>query len=105
VKACNGFASKHGANCRDAFKTEAGSRVAEDRVGHLEFCRLPEPLPATCSVDLDGDPFAGDLEIGGGHQYLFGFVDREGRKRISVSKRWAFDAQEEEEPLNGWLMR
>lgn len=44
----------------------------------IGFCRLPEPSPGGMFVDLEGDPFAGDLEAGGGHQYLFGFVTENG---------------------------
>jgi len=52
-------------------------------------------------VDLEGDPFAGDLEAGGGHQYLFGFVTENGAS--GYQKRWSFDAQEERKAFE-WLV-
>jgi len=59
------------------------------------FFKLPEPTPGDVFVDLEGDPFAGDLETGGGHQYLFGFVAADERQSLSYHKRWAFTAEEE----------
>jgi predicted RecB family nuclease len=69
----------------------------------IGFCRLPEPSPGDMFVDLEGDPFAGDLEIGGGHQYLFGFVTARHGNGFQYQKRWAFDAQEERRAFE-WLV-
>jgi hypothetical protein len=65
--------------------------------------RLPEPSPGDMFVDLEGDPFAGDLETGGGHQYLFGFVTGNGVSSLDYQKRWAFTAQEEKSAFE-WLV-
>jgi predicted RecB family nuclease len=69
----------------------------------IGFCRLPEPSPGDMFVDLEGDPFAGDLEIGGGHQYLFGFVTARDANGFQYQNRWAFDAQEERRAFE-WLV-
>lgn len=52
------------------------------------LCRLPEPSPGDIFLDLEGDPFAG--EIGqGGREYLFGVVtpDRQGDVAIWAETR------------------
>ncbi len=67
------------------------------------FCRLPEPSPGDIFVDLEGDPFAGDIETGGGHQYLFGFVKRDTDGDLKYEKRWALDAAEEHQAFE-WLV-
>ena len=59
------------------------------------FCKLPEPSPGDVFVDLEGDPFAGDLEAGVGQQYLFGFVAAADGGTLTYEKRWAFNAAEE----------
>jgi predicted RecB family nuclease len=59
------------------------------------FCKLPEPSPGDVFVDLEGDPFAGDLEAGGGQQYLFGFVAAAEDATLTYEKRWALNAAEE----------
>src|ERR1700719_266137 len=63
------------------------------------FCKLPEPSPGDVFVDLEGDPFAGDLEAGGGQQYLFGFAAAGGDGTLTYEKRWAFSADEEKSGL------
>jgi uncharacterized protein len=67
------------------------------------FCRLPEPSPGDMFVDLEGDPFAGDLENGGGHQYLFGFVSENYAGGSGYQKQWAFDGQGERRAFE-WLV-
>ena len=64
-------------------------------VGATGFCKLPEPSRGDVFVDLEGDPFAGDLEGGGGQQYLFGFVATAEDGTLSYEKRWAFNTVEE----------
>jgi predicted RecB family nuclease len=59
------------------------------------FCKLPEPSPGDVFVDLEGDPFAGDPETGGGQQYLFGLVAAAEDGALTYEKRWAFGAAEE----------
>jgi len=50
------------------------------------FCKLPEPNSGDMFVDLEGDPFAGDQEAGGGQEYLFGFIAADaGGARITKS--------------------
>jgi predicted RecB family nuclease len=64
-------------------------------VAETGFCKLPEPSPGDVFVDLEGDPFAGDVEAGGGQQYLFGFVTTADDGTLSYEKRWAFSTVEE----------
>jgi predicted RecB family nuclease len=59
------------------------------------FCKLPEPSVGDVFVDLEGDPFAGDPEAGGGQQYLFGFVTAGDDGTLNYEKRWALNADEE----------
>jgi predicted RecB family nuclease len=59
------------------------------------FCKLPEPSPGDLFVDLEGDPFVGDLDAGGGQQYLFGFVAAGDDGTLNYEKRWALNADEE----------
>ena len=59
------------------------------------FCKLPEPSVGDVFVDLEGDPFAGDLDAGGGQQYLFGFVAAGDAGKLRYEKHWAFTAEEE----------
>jgi predicted RecB family nuclease len=59
------------------------------------FCKLPEPSPGDLFVDLEGDPFAGDLDAGGGQQYLFGFVTAGDDAALNYEKRWALNTEEE----------
>ena len=47
------------------------------------LCKLPEPVAGDMFVDLEGDPFAGNREAGGGQEYLFGFVSLGREKDLS----------------------
>jgi predicted RecB family nuclease len=67
------------------------------------FCRLPEPNSGDMFVDLEGDPFAGDLEASGGQEYLFGFVAAEAGGARIYEKRWALTAEEEKSGFE-WLV-
>jgi predicted RecB family nuclease len=67
------------------------------------FCKLPEPSVGDVFVDLEGDPFAGDPEAGGGQQYLFGFVAADDDGKLRYEKRWAFTAEEEKNGFE-WLV-
>ena len=67
------------------------------------FWRLPEPSSADMFVDLEGDPFAGDPESGGGLEYLFGFVTARDDKALRYSRRWALTAEDEKEGFE-WLV-
>jgi predicted RecB family nuclease len=70
----------------------------------MGFCRLPVPSPTDMFVDLEGDPFAGDPDAGGGQEYLFGFVaagDDSGT--LDYEKRWALTAEEEKAGFE-WLV-
>jgi hypothetical protein len=40
------------------------------------FCRLPEPNSGDMFVDLEGDPFAGDLEASGGRNICSALLRR-----------------------------
>jgi uncharacterized protein len=53
------------------------------------LCRLPEPSPGDIFLDLEGDPFAGDIGAGG-REYLFGFATMDGYTAV-----WA-ETQEQE---------
>jgi len=59
------------------------------------FCKLPEPDRGDMFVDLEGDPFAGDQEAGGGQEYLFGFAAADVSGARVYKKRWALSAEEE----------
>jgi predicted RecB family nuclease len=67
------------------------------------FCRLPEPSAGDMFVDLEGDPFAGDLECGGGQEYLFGFAAAGVGGALGYEKRWALSAAEEKARFE-WLV-
>ena len=67
------------------------------------FCKLPEPSVGDVFVDLEGDPFAGDPEAGGGQQYLLGFVAADDDGKLRYEKRWAFTAEEEKNGFE-WLV-
>jgi predicted RecB family nuclease len=67
------------------------------------FCKLPEPNSGDMFVDLEGDPFAGDLEAGGGQEYLFGFVAIDAGGGRAYEKRWALSAEEEKTGFE-WLV-
>jgi len=72
----------------------------------MGFGRLPEPSPADMFVDLEGDPFAGDPDVGGGQEYLFGFVaagDDGDACPLRYEKRWALIAEEEKAGFE-WLI-
>ena len=63
--------------------------------GDTGFCKLPEPNPGDMFVDLEGDPFAGDPEAGGGQEYLFGFVASDASGTRVYEKRWTLSPEEE----------
>jgi predicted RecB family nuclease len=67
------------------------------------FCKLAAPVAGDLFVDLEGDPFAGDLEAGGGQEYLFGFASVGKGKELNYEKKWAFTAQEEKRGFE-WLV-
>jgi predicted RecB family nuclease len=67
------------------------------------FCRLPEPSAGDMFVDLEGDPFAGEVEAGGGQEYLFGFVSAGADKKLIYEKKWAMTAAEERAGFE-WLV-
>jgi predicted RecB family nuclease len=48
-------------------------------------------------VDLEGDPFAGDPQSGGGQEYLFGFAFLTETRELAYRRHWAFVAQEEKQ--------
>jgi predicted RecB family nuclease len=95
---------------REQARVQIAGRVQQKPVHELlkiepdiGFCRLPEPSPGDMFVDLEGDPFAGDLENGGGHQYLFGFFTENDASGSEYQKQWAFDAREERKAFE-WLV-
>jgi len=55
------------------------------------YCRLPEPSTGDSFLDLEGDPFVGEL----GLQYLFGLAARNPRGNLVYEKRWALNREEE----------
>lgn len=79
------------------------------------LCRLPEPSPGDVFLDLEGDPFAGDMfSDNAGREYLFGVVTLEERREPRTERRvsleghtrrrepvyqafWAFTEREERE--------
>jgi predicted RecB family nuclease len=67
------------------------------------FCKLPEPNSGDMFVDLEGDPFAGDQEAGGGQEYLFGFVATDVSGGRAYEKRWALSPEEEKTGFE-WLV-
>jgi predicted RecB family nuclease len=67
------------------------------------FCLLPEPVDGDMFVDLEGDPFAGDVEAGGGQEYLFGFVAKDEEGKLRYEKRWALSKPEEKSGFE-WLI-
>jgi uncharacterized protein len=67
------------------------------------FCKLPEPNRADMFVDLEGDPFAGDQDAGGGQEYLFGFVAADTSGSRIYKKRWALSPEEEKSGFE-WLV-
>jgi predicted RecB family nuclease len=67
------------------------------------FCRLLEPSMGDMFVDLEGDPFAGDIAAGGGQEYLFGFVSAGADKKLVYEKKWAMTANEERAGFE-WLV-
>jgi len=67
------------------------------------LCKLSEPVTGDMFVDLEGDPFAGNREAGGGREYLFGFVSLGRGKDLSYEKKWAFTARDEERGFQ-WLV-
>jgi predicted RecB family nuclease len=69
----------------------------------MGLCRLPEPSPGDMFIDLEGDPFAGDVESVGGQEYLFGFVAANAGATLEYEKRWALSAAEEKSGFE-WLV-
>lgn len=69
----------------------------------MGFCRLPEPSPGDMFVDLEGDPFAGDVDAGGGQEYLFGYASAEDGGALRYEKRWALNAAGEKAGFE-WLV-
>ena len=61
--------------------------------------RLPEPTDQDMFVDLEGDPFAGEM----GQQYLFGFVAKDASGAPVYEKKWAVTREEEKKGFE-WLM-
>ena len=74
-----------------------------DVIPEMGFCRLPEPSSADMFVDLEGDPFAGDVDAGGGQEYLFGFASAGDGGEPRYDKRWALTAEEEKAGFE-WLV-
>ncbi len=67
------------------------------------FCKLPEPSRGDVFVDLEGDPFAGDLESGDGQEYLFGLASADETGKLFYEKYWAFTPAEEKKGFE-WLV-
>jgi predicted RecB family nuclease len=74
-----------------------------DVIPEMGFCRLPECSSVDMFVDLEGDPFAGDVDAGGGQEYLFGFVSMGDGGATHYDKRWALTAEEEKTGFE-WLV-
>ncbi|MBV9886816.1 MAG: TM0106 family RecB-like putative nuclease, partial [Acidobacteria bacterium] len=55
------------------------------------FCKLPEPSEGDVFVDLEGDPFVGEI----GLQYLFGVAVKSADGQLRYEKRWAENPAEE----------
>jgi predicted RecB family nuclease len=70
--------------------------AVEDGTG---FCKLPEPSRLDMFIDLEADPFAGDV----GLQYLFGFVTRNEQGKLLYHCRWSFIVGEEKEAFE-WIV-
>jgi predicted RecB family nuclease len=95
---------------REQARIQVAGRTQEKLVHELlkvepdtGFCKLPEPTPADMFVDLEGDPFAGNLETGGGQEYLFGFVAQDAQGARAYYKQWALDLEEEKRGFE-WLV-
>jgi predicted RecB family nuclease len=67
------------------------------------FYKLPEPNASDMFVDLEGDPFAGNIEAGGGQEYLFGFVAQDASGARTYYKQWALNPEEEKRGFE-WLV-
>ncbi len=67
------------------------------------FCKLPDPSNGDVFVDLETDPFAGDLENEQGHEYLFGLTLADETGKLIYEKRWAFTISEEKRGFE-WLV-
>jgi predicted RecB family nuclease len=68
----------------------------EDGIG---FCRLPEPSPGDMFLDLEGDPFVGDV----GRQYLFGFLSANNEGQWLYEKKWGLTADDEKQAFE-WVV-
>ena len=106
---------KHGSRqgyerVREQARIQVKGRTSDDIVYELLPIRadaglseLAEPVIADVFVDLEGDPFAGDRESGGGQEYLFGLVSCDGPGKLRYDKKWAFTVKEEKEAFE-WLV-
>jgi predicted RecB family nuclease len=63
------------------------------------FWKLPAPSRGDLFVDLEGDPFAGEV----GRQYLFGFASVNQEGTLTYERRWALTAEEEKQAFE-WLV-
>jgi len=95
---------------REQARVQVAGRKSEKLVHELlkvepdtGFCKLPEPDRGDMFVDLEGDPFAGNQESGGGQEYLFGFVAEDASGARVYEKRWALSAEEEKSGFE-WLV-
>jgi predicted RecB family nuclease len=95
---------------REQARVQTAGRVQKKLVHELleiepgtGFCRLPEPSLGDMFVDLEGDPYAGDWETGGGHQYLFGLATRDPARGLRYENRWSFSSEEEKQGFE-WLV-
>src|SRR5216683_2699438 len=65
----------------------------------MGFCRLPEPTADDVFLDLEGDPFVGEL----GLQYLFGFAFKNADGELHYEKKWALDREQEKKGFE-WMV-
>ncbi|MGH9428391.1 MAG: TM0106 family RecB-like putative nuclease, partial [Terriglobia bacterium] len=65
----------------------------------IGFSRLPEPSTDDVFLDVEGDPFVGEL----GLQYLFGCAFKNAGGEMSYEKRWALNREEEKKGFE-WLV-
>jgi len=63
------------------------------------FWKLPAASRGDLFVDLEGDPFAGEV----GRQYLFGFAAVNQDGTLTYERRWALTAKEEKQAFE-WLV-
>ena len=65
----------------------------------LGFCRLPEPSPGDIFLDIEGDPFVGDI----GRQYLFGFISVADNGEWIYQRKWSLTTEEEKSAFE-WIV-